>query len=126
MRLDHPISPWSPTIRGPIKVRFRRPWVRIGLREAGGLEVEFDTERSLLHELATVGFRAWAKNTASSEVLFRIHSHLCDFAVVSLTGSGAVEMRPGCPKYELYVDWEDFKERRLIPDSTGFAQGGEA
>jgi hypothetical protein len=79
--------------------------------------VEFGTERSLLHGLATVGFQAWAKSTASGEVLFRIDSHLCDFAVVRLTGAGVVEMRPDFPNYELYVDWEDFKERRLVPDS---------
>ena len=61
-----------------------------------------------------------AENINDGQVLFWLLENLCDFVVVGLTRSGRVEMDAGKVPSELFVDWPDFKERRMDPDATAW------
>lgn len=95
---------------------FRRPWVRLTAGRARFLEEEFKLECSLLHPFAGAKCRAVAENIHDGHVLFWLLENLCDFAVVGLTRSGHVEMDISKVSCAPFVDWADFKERRMDPD----------
>lgn len=101
-------------------IDFKPPWKRVSVKEKTRLEAELTAERSLLHSLATVDCLAVARRTDSNDVLFELDPHLCECAVVRLTGSGRVEMQPGVPAFEIFATFDDWVQERMIPDHESF------
>ncbi|MBX3448791.1 MAG: hypothetical protein KF777_04480 [Planctomycetaceae bacterium] len=91
-----------------------RPWQ--GLDDGAQVfDTELTKELSNRHRLHGLCARAIANRIDRDDVLFVIDGGT-RLAVVHLTWSGKVEENESHPATEIYADWQDWVDRRLLPD----------
>lgn len=99
---------------------FLPPW-----RAVHGLERANDELRAEVgprHPLFNVPVSVAAWHTDDDEYLFELGSGPDAFAVVHLTWSGQRDKNPMWPATEFFASWDDWVDRRMLPDSTARAR----
>jgi hypothetical protein len=94
---------------------FLAPW-----HEVHGLQRvvdELKAEVGPKHPLFNVGVSVVARRADNDDYLFELQSGPDPFAVVHLTWTGTREHDPTYPSTEFFGSWNDWVDRRMVPDS---------
>lgn len=102
------------------------PWYSITIETKLALERELNREISrfkndkkfINHPFAQYNFFAMANYGPDDDVLFyAIGDKDCQFAVIHLTWATNPESNPAYPRSTFYSSFEEFKSKRLLPDT---------
>ena len=99
------------------------PWITLDIDRKLAIEKELRTEISLNHELANCDCSAMCASFQCDDALFAINSkgHLgARYALVHLTWFNQKEENPKFPITTLFTSFEEFREKRMLPDKIGF------
>jgi hypothetical protein len=102
------------------------PWQPISIPGQEAYESELKAEICQDHPLYGLHVTAIGRTGNGDDVLFRIHGHRCQLAVVHLTFSGRTEKNPRWPTTTFFTDQDDWIMRCMIPDLAKFEQNRKA
>lgn len=97
-----------------------RPWQGIGDR-AKMIDTELTKELSEGHSLHGLSVWAIAKRSDCDDVLFAIEGEE-RLAVVHLTWSGKSESNKNFPLTDIYIGWQDWVDRCLLPEHRSYRE----
>jgi hypothetical protein len=107
----------------PAHIEWLKPWER--LQGSGEAFVnELQTELPYDHALHGVAVVAVARRIDCDDVLFATADPAKPLAVVHLTWAGRTEGDARWPTTTLFHDWQDWVERRLLPDHREYSGDG--
>jgi hypothetical protein len=95
-----------------------RPWQAISLRGRVAYEYELSLEVTPGHPLEGVHATALGRRCIGDDVLFRLHNHSAEYAVVHLTYSGRSEIGPQWPAVVLYANLDHWIMRGMLIDAA--------
>lgn len=108
----------------PATLKWLEPWEPV--KDSGEVFViELRKEFANQHVLFDVPVKAIARHIGCDDVLFATGDPENPLAVVHLTWASRTESDPQWPYTTLYNNWQDWIERRLLPDHREYLGVGE-
>jgi hypothetical protein len=105
----------------PKNVTMLVPWREVPADEGALMDAQLQRELSLKHPLYGVMAKAVARTGARDDVLFELTGHEKPLADVHLTWSQKPLHTPKFPTTKFYATWEDWVEKKLIPDHEEYS-----
>jgi len=96
---------------------FLEPWVPVR-EHADNLAAELQREAMQGHPLYKKVVHAIAQRTDCDDVLFEVDTADFAYAVVHLTWTGEPENDSRWPDTQVFVNWQDWIEKRMKPDNS--------
>lgn len=110
----------------PANPAWQEPWEPIDDQAvAAGLCSQLKREVGPKHRLYGSAAKAVARRVDCDDVLFLLEGDETPFAVVHLTWRSSEEPDPQWPWTELFRNWDDLQEHRLMPDRGEYMGLGE-
>ena len=100
------------------------PWKAISANGRDAYRLEVSLEVTPGHPLFGVRVTPLARRCDSDDVLFELHHHPAQLAVVHLTFTGAPERKLHWPAITLYKDLQHWVTRRMMPDVAYYETHG--
>jgi hypothetical protein len=97
---------------------FLDPWTTAALQPEPLIR-ELEKEVSDGHILFGKKVEIVARRRDTDDVLLRLSDNSGCYAVVHLTWSGKKERSPKWPITTVFSSWEEFVDKRMLPDSRG-------
>jgi hypothetical protein len=107
----------------PSERLFISPWREI--RGHQRIVDELRSEAGRHHPLFGLEITAVGHKDNTDDYLFELETGPDALAVVRLTWSGQRESSPNSPKTEFFSSWNDWVQRRMLPDANGLDQDEE-
>jgi len=101
-----------------------KPWQAISQRGREAYLHELRLEVTPGHPLFGVPVTPVARCCDTDDILFELHNHPAEFAVVHMTFIGAPESKPHWPVITLYSDLDHWVAKRMMPDVAYFEAHG--
>jgi len=100
------------------------PWQAISANGQDAYRLEVSLEVTPGHPLFGVRVTPLARRCDADDVLFELHHHPAQLAVVHLTFTGAPERKPHWPAVTLYSNMEHWVSARMMPDVAYYETHG--
>lgn len=97
-----------------------RPWIAISDRGRIAYEHELSLELTPDHPLFGVRVTAWARTCVGDDILFQLHEHHAELAVVHLTFTGRKEHDGRWPTVTFYSNLDHWVIRGMLVDAADF------
>lgn len=97
-----------------------RPWQPISERGRTAYEYELKLELTPGHPLYDVDVTAVGRRCVGDDVLFQLHNHPAEFAVVHLTFIGRPELDSQWPAIVLYSSLDHWIMRGMLVDAAAW------